>query len=395
MFDAVIVGGGPAGCFTGKLLAKRGFEVAIIEEHAEIGNPVCCAGIVGVGGLRELGIKPNSKWALNKLRNALIYPPAGEPIVLTRKKVEALSIDRALFDKELAYTAADAGTTFMMKTRCINITIGEKASVKIRKVDGWDELETRLVIGADGPVSLVARKAGLLKKASYTRCVQVEVEAEIDDDCVEVYLGNSFAPGFSAWLVPAGGMCRAGLGASTGAPKLLEFLKTHPAASKKVHLKKLTHLTAGLIPQPLTRKIYGDRVMLVGDAAGHVKPLTGGGIYLGLACAKIAAEVAVQALETENSPQVLQRYERAVAEQFGVEFEFGSRARRLLERLSDAELNDLLKLLATPELLSLVLEKANFNHHGQLLKSLIRRSPSLIRSLGLKKLSRYLRYSMQ
>jgi len=363
----------------------------IVEEHAEIGNPVSCAGIVGLGGLKELGIKPG-KWVLNRLRGALLHPPSREPITLTRGRVEAVVIDRAAFDKELACSAADAGATFLMKTRCADVTLGERTSVKIKKIEGAGRLETRLVIGADGPTSLVASKAGLLKETSYTRCAQVEVGAEIDEDRVEVYLGNSFAPGFFAWLVPAGGVCRAGLGVSAGVPKLFDFLNKHPVASKKVRMSQLLHLAAGLIPRPLTRKIYGERVMLVGDAAGHVKPLTGGGVYLGLACARLAAEVAARALETEVNAKILGRYERAVAKRFGAEFELGLRARRLLERLSDNELDDLLRLLATPELQPLVLGEADFDHHAQLLKSLIKKGPNLIRSLGLKRLGRYLRH---
>ncbi len=393
MFDVVIVGGGPVGCFTGELLSKKGFEVAIVEEHAEVGNPVHCTGILGLSGLKELKIRPG-KWALNKLRGASLYTPSGEEIILTRKTVEALTIDRATFDRERAAAAAKAGATFMLKTKCIGLSLGKKTSVNVKKIDGSEELETRLIIGADGPTSLVAREAGLLKAAKYTRCIQVEAEAEVADDQVEMYFGNKITPGFFAWIVPAGEMCRIGLGTTEGAPKLFEFMKTHPVASKKIRMDKLTHLGAGLIPQPLTRKIYSDHVLLVGDAGGQVKPLTGGGIYLGLSCAKLAAEAASHALENGINENVLRRYEQAVIQKFGREFELGLRARKLLEKLSDKELDLLLRLLATPELRSLILQEANVNHHAPLLKSLVKRSPSLIRAIGVRKFGKYLRYLM-
>jgi len=391
MFDVVIVGGGPVGCFTGELLSKKGFDVAIVEEHAEVGNPVHCTGILGLGGLKELKIRPG-KWALNKLRDASIYAPSGEKITLTRNTVEALTIDRATFDRERASAAAKAGATFMLKTRCIGLSLGKKTSVNVKKIGGKEELKTRLIIGADGPTSFVAREAGLLKAAKYTRCVQVEAEAEVADDSVEMYFGNKIAPGFFAWIVPAGEMCRIGLGTTEGAPKLFEFMKNHPVASKKIKINQLTHIAAGLSPQPLTRKIYSDRILLVGDAGGQVKPLTGGGIYLGLLCAKLAAETASRALENGIDEKVLRGYERAVIQKFGKEFELGLRARKLLQKLSDKELDVLLKLLATPELRSLILQEANFNHHAPLLKSLIKRSPSLIRVIGIRKFGKYLRY---
>jgi geranylgeranyl reductase family protein len=391
MFDVVIVGGGPIGCFTGELLSKKGFDVAIIEEHAEIGNPTHCTGILGVDGLNELKIRPG-KWVLNKLRSASIYTPSGEKIVLTRKTVEALTIDRATFDKERAAAAANAGATFMLKTRCIGLSLGKRTFVNVKRIHGREELETRLIIGADGPTSLVAREAGLLKTAKYTRCIQVEAEAEIANDNVEMYFGNKIAPGFFAWIVPAGEMCRIGLGTIKGAPKLFEFIKKHPVASKKIKMSRLTHLAAGLIPQPLTRKIYSDRILLVGDAGGQVKPLTGGGIYLGLSCAKLAAETASRALENEITERILKGYEHAVMQKFGQEFNLGLQARKLLQKLSDEELDALLKLLTTPELRSLILREANFNHHAPLLKSLIRRSPSLVRMIGIRKFGKYLRY---
>lgn len=391
MYDAIIVGGGPAGCFTGELLAKQGFDVAIVEEHAEIGNPVSCTGILGIGGLKELKIKPG-RWALNKLKGAVLYPPSGEPITLTREKVEALVIDRAAFDKERAMAAGKAGATLMLKTKCIGLSLGKKTSVKIRKIDGEDELETRLVIGADGPTSFVAREAGLLRASDYTRCVQLEAEADVAHDCVEMYFGNKIAAGFFAWIVPTGEVCRIGLGTTKGAPKLFDFIKNHPVASKKIHVNQIMHLTAGLIPQPLTRKMYSDRVILVGDAGGQVKPLTGGGVYIGLSCAKLAADVAARALEKKVNAKILSGYERSVLQKFGGEFELGLRARRLLQKLSDEEMNTLLRLLVAPELRSLILQEANFDHHAQLLKSLIKRSPSLIRAIGVRKLGKYLRY---
>jgi len=86
--DVVVVGGGPAGCFVGEALAKQGFEVVIVEEHGEVGNPTCCAGIVGTGGFRELKIKPR-KWVLGKLRRAVFYPPSNRPVEISRGKVEA------------------------------------------------------------------------------------------------------------------------------------------------------------------------------------------------------------------------------------------------------------------------------------------------------------------
>jgi len=390
LYDVVIVGAGPAGCFTGKLLAERGFDVAIIEEHAEIGHPACCAGIVGTSGLRELGIKPG-KWAVDKLKGAVFYPPSGNAVTLDRRKIEALVIDRASFDRELAVSAIKAGATLLMKTRCFDISLGREAIVGVEWTGGRDEVKARLVIGADGPTSLVARKAGLLKSPRYTSCAQVEAIADVEASTAELYFGRAFAPGFFAWIVPAGDVCRIGIGTSEGSPlrRLIDFMKKHPIASKKIDVNKVVHFTAGLIPQPLTRKIYADNVMLVGDAAGHVKPLTGGGIYLGLSCAKLAADVATEALEDKVAAKTLHKYERAVKKRFGAEFRLGLYARKVPQKMSDDDLNSTFELLARPDVRTLVLEHADFDHHGELIKALAKKGPSLLRLVGLHKLMRY------
>ena len=392
MRDIVIVGGGPAGCFAGKLLAERGFDVAIIEEHAEIGHPVCCAGIVGVGGLKELGIKPG-KWVLNELKGAIFHPPLGNPLTITRNKVEALVIDRASFDRKLAICAAKAGATFLMKTRCTDIKLGHEPSVKVEGTNGKSEIHGRLIIGADGPNSLVARRAGLLRAARHINCAQVEALADVDSNTAELYLSRAFAPGFFAWMVPAGDVCRVGLGASEGLParSLLNFIENHPTASKKIRGKNLLHLTAGLIPEPLTRKIYSNHIMLVGDAAGHVKPLTGGGIYLGLSCARLAVDVATIALEGEPTAKALQSYEIAVRKKFGHEIELGLRARNLFKKLPDDTLDSIFELFTKPKVQALMLRHADFDHHDALIRGLLKSGPSLLRSLGLRKSLRHLR----
>jgi len=390
MRDIVIVGGGPAGCFAGKLLAERGLDVVIIEEHAEIGHPVSCTGILGVGGLKELGIKPGN-WVLSELSGAIFHPPSGKQFTLTRGKVEALVVDRASFDRELAIGAVKAGANLLMKTRCVGVKLGQEPSVKIDGPNGKSEIRGRLLIGADGPNSLVAREAGLFKAARYVSCVQVEVLADLDPNIVELYFGRDIAPGFFAWMVPAGDVARVGLGTIEGQAmgNLLKFIKKQ-TVPKKIISKKFLDITAGLIPEPLTREIYSDHVILVGDAAGHVKPLTGGGIYLGLSCAKIAANVVASSLEDEPTAKTLKSYDTEVRKKFGLELELGMRTRNLFKKLPDDALDSLLELVAKPDFKDLILKHADFDHHDMLIKAIIKKGPSLMRSIGLRKLLKYL-----
>lgn len=403
MWDAVIVGGGPVGCFFAEKLARNGFEVAVLEEHEEIGQPMCCAGIVGAEGLKEVELNPKN-WALEDLQGAIFYPPSGEPVSLTRDKTEAYVIDRAAFDRDLAERAARAGAKIFLKSRCRDISFKEDEVLlktdtfpsnkdTSKSVGDKDLFRARLIVGADGAGSLVGRKADLVKKTPTINCAQAEAIAHISVRNVELYFGNEFSPGFFAWIVPAGNVCRVGLGTTDmGATrKLLNFIKKHPIASNKIN-EKYFSLTTGLIPSSPASKIYGERVILIGDAAGQNKPLTGGGIYMGLACAQLAAEVVRGVLEDEASARNLSKYKKAVDGKFGSEFELGIRARRMFQRMSDDGLDEAFKILGEPNVRNRVLEHADFDHHAELFKAVIKEGPSILRLLGAKGLIKYLRW---
>jgi flavin-dependent dehydrogenase len=274
---------------------------------------------------------------------------------------------------------------------CFCVKLGAEPSVKVNGPEGISEIKCRLLIGADGPNSLVAREAGLFKAARYVSCVQVEVLADVDPNTAELYFGRDIAPGFFAWMVPAGDIVRVGLGTIEGHAmgNLLNFIEKQTAL-KKILGKKFLEITAGLIPEPLTREIYSDHVLLVGDAAGHVKPLTGGGIYLGLSCAKIAANVVASTLEGEPTAKALKSYNIEVRKKFGRELELGMQTRNLFKKLPDDALDSILELIAKPDVQDLVLKHADFDHHDLLIKAIIKKGPSLMRSIGLRKLLKYL-----
>lgn len=395
MDDVIIVGGGPSGCFLGEKLAGKGFEVTILEEHPEIGRPMCCAGILGAEGLKEVGLDPED-WSLSELRTGVFHPPSGDPVRLTLGRTEAFVIDRAKFDRDLAERATRAGAEIKLNSRCTKISRHEEGvSLKVEGRGKEEPPEGRIVVGADGTNSLVARNCGLMKDFSPLICAQAEIAGEGEDHDANVYFGNDLSQDFFAWTVPAGKVRRVGLGDSGGnvVKKLLGFMENEPSLPQNAR-KKIVQLTTGSIPSPDGREIYGERVLLVGDAAGQVKPLTGGGLYLGLSSAKIASDVITKALEKEPSEKNLQEYENIVDEKFGQEFELGIRARRIFRKMSDDDLSKFLELLTVPQVRDLILENADFDHHSNLFKAFIKEGPSLLKSVGTRKLTKYLRWFM-
>lgn len=405
MWDVAIVGGGPIGCFCAEKLAKSGLKVAVLEEHEEIGHPMCCAGIVGAEGLKEVGLDPKN-WTLEELKRATFYPPSGEPVSLTRGETEAYVIDRAAFDRDLAERAVRAGAKILLKSRCKDVSFKEnevrlKTQIHSSTYDigtstkrvNLNTVRARLIVGADGANSLVGRKAGLVRETSVINCAQAEAMVDVDKNTAELYFGNKFSPGFFAWIVPAGDVSRIGLGtAQKGSTRrFLNLIKKHPIVSGKVS-KKFFSLITGLIPRHPARNIHGERVVLIGDAAGQNKPLTGGGIYMGLSCAKLAAEVVERALEDGPSARNLSQYKRAVEEKFGPEFELGIRARNILQRMPDDDLNEAFKILGKPKIRELVLEHMDFDHHADIVEAIIKEGPNIMRSVGVRSLIKYLHW---
>ncbi|KXB07175.1 hypothetical protein AKJ54_00585 [candidate division MSBL1 archaeon SCGC-AAA382K21] len=391
MYDVTIIGGGPSGCLLGKNLAKKGFEVAILEEDPEIGQPMCCAGIVGAEGLKEINLDPES-WSLRELRGGTFHCPTGETVKLSRGRTEAHVIDRAKFDRDLAEKAVRAGAELKLKNRVRGISRNEKGvTLLVKKRGGSEEVKSRMIVGADGPNSLVARTLDLMKNFSPTIAAQAEVVKKSESRNAHVYLGNDLSKNFFGWAVPTGDIYRVGLGDKNGnvVRKLINFLEDEPSLPEDSR-KKIVRLTTGLIPTPGSRKIYGERVILVGDAAGHVKPLTGGGLYLGLSIVEIASEILTKALEGEPTEENLREYRKAVSEKYGKEFKMGARVRRILQKASDDDITEFLKLLTVPEIRDIILKNADFDNHSKLFRELMKNGPSLISAIGTRKLMKYL-----
>lgn len=355
-YDAVVIGGGPAGCFFSGNLARKGWKVIVLEEHRKIGYPWCCAGVVGVGGMEELGIVLPKSLILERLEGALLYSPAGKRVELTRGKVEAWVIDRPAFDQFLANMAIKEGAEISLGQRCRGVE-GTKVKVGNRVVEG------KVIVGADGPASIVAKQSGLEKKCNFMRFAQVEVKADVTPRFAELYFGRGVAPGFFGWLVPAGDRARVGVGTRQNPLPFLANL-----------LKKLEKRIKGKIPKPSVDLVkisrprpVGDGVILVGDAAGQVKPLTKGGLYIGLSCAKLAAEATSNYLEGKGT---LGAYAQAVEEKFGEEFRWGDLASSIYAGLGDRSLEWLIRMLEKKRIQKFLAREADFDHHSRVIKRL-------------------------
>ncbi len=348
--DAIVIGAGPVGTFSALTMARKGMNVIVCEEHKEVGLPTHCAGHISIKGLKQLDVNLPNDVIENEIRGARFYSPSGYEFRLRANSPITYVINRALFDKHLALIAEDAGARILLGTRV------EKLESKNGFVTGvvlrnGEKLSSRMVIDAEGVASVFLKQMGLgqFDRGFVVSAVQGEVEQVdgVEDDMVEVYLGQRFAPGLFAWVIPRrNGSVKIGLGTRTGNPTehLKRFIQTHPVAKKKLSFNRIKNLSYHLIPLggPISRT-YGNGFLAVGDSASQVKPTTGGGVIMGLRCARIAGKITYQAIgRNDLTESSLAQYQSAWKSEIGFDMMIMKRLRTMLNNLSDHELDKMI-----------------------------------------------------
>lgn len=288
IYDVIIIGAGPSGSKTAELLAKNNASVLLIEEHEKIGIPVQCTGI---DSHRILSLSEVSEdIILNRVNTARFYYQSGNYLELKSKK-PVYVIDRHRLDEEIAKKAKKAGADIITSTRFENF---KKSTNYLEIETNNGKFKTKLLVGADGPNSSVAKTARIAMPEEYVIGYQETIKENFNDNIVELWFGSSITPDFFAWVVPENEKwARVGLAAKQDAVHYFRnFIKKR---FKQTFEKK--DILGGVIRYGLIKDSVADRVLLVGDAASQVKPYSGGGIIYGLIASRFAADACLQALK--------------------------------------------------------------------------------------------------
>ncbi|MBU5689965.1 MAG: NAD(P)/FAD-dependent oxidoreductase [Candidatus Aenigmatarchaeota archaeon] len=290
-FDVIVIGAGPAGCKTAELIAGNGYKVLVVEEHDEIGKPVQCTGIDSHRILELSGV--SEKIVLNKVKKARFYSESKNYLELNSKKWVYV-IDRHKLDFEIAKKAIKNGAEILTSTRFKDLNI-EKDHVKVFTKNG--SYTCKILVGADGPNSTVAKKANIDLPKNYLVGYQETIKGYFKENIVELWFGKNITPDFFAWVVPENEKwARVGLASKINAINYFRNfvdMRFHHILNKK-------DVLGGIIRYGLIKDSTYERILLVGDAASQVKPYSGGGIIYGLIGARFAANTCVEAIKSEN-----------------------------------------------------------------------------------------------
>jgi geranylgeranyl reductase family protein len=382
MRDVVVIGGGPAGLAAARGLAVSGWRVSVLEDHEQIGAPVHCTGVLAHDALAALDLPATS--VLNPLRTVRFVAPRGHTFDYTTTSTEAVVIDRQTFDRSLAEAATAAGAEIVCGRRVTTLT-PIPGGMRVG-IDGAGPMDTRAVVMACGAAYALQRRFGMGLPRTFLQSAQLELPAERPGD-VEVHFGSSIAPRGFAWAVPVhrpeGTFARIGVMADDHADRYFAQMVDRVADRWRVVRPRAASPRRRLLPLGAVGRSYGDRLLAVGDAAGLVKPTTGGGIYYSVVSGGLASQVLTSALTADDlSAARLQEYEREWRRRFQPEFSAQQVLRFIAHRMRDADIDALFELAMTDGILPLVREKARFNRHRDFILALLKHPPARRVMLG-------------
>ncbi len=348
----IVVGAGPVGSFAAYLLAKAGFNVGIFEEHDKVGLPVQCTGLL-TDKISEL-IELKKSFITNRLNKVKVFSQNSSAEV----KVNEILVDRQKFDQHLLDMAADAGAHVYLSHRFITYNPADKCAV-FRSGNKIKKFKTKILIGADGPLSAVAKSTGIFGRRKFFIGMQATVQGQFDSKTFQTFFGK-VAPGFFAWIVPESStIARIGLATKQNTRHYFEnFLKSKG---------KIKAVQAGLIPVYNHRQtVQKNNIYLIGDAATFCKATTGGGLIPGLQSAKILADCIINNKNYESAVKKLRR-----------ELSLHSILRSVLDRFSTRDYNSLVSIINNPKIKK-ELSKHNRDNPIKLLPKILLAEPRLL-----------------
>ena len=389
-YDVLVIGAGPGGSSAARFSARHGLKTLMIEKRPDIGSPVRCGEGVSRAWMSDYGVKPNAHWISDEVKGARIYGPSERrPITLTAENAGnevGFVIERDKFDKEMAALAAEEGADVWVKSPALSVIKedGKVSGARVRHNGQMVDIHAKMVIAADGFESEFGRWAGLksiiLAKNDIISCIEYRmIGVDSDVDYTDFYLG-SVAPAGYIWVFPKGEKeANVGIGVTISAMNdrwdvrnyLDNWIKNHPGYAKG---RTIQQITGGVSVSKVRDKFTLPGLLLVGDAARLIDPITGGGIANAYVSGSYAADVANEAIEANDfSQERMNKYEKLVKNKFQRKHLRNWIAKEKLGKLSDENLDKLVDIISEVKMTEISVE--------EILKAIQAKYPEMVKEL--------------
>ena len=350
--DVLIVGAGPAGAvaaWQAKLAAPE-LDVVLLERDRAVGSPVRCAEGVGDAGLREFANPDGADWAARRITRVIFQAPDDTEVLVAERGIGWV-LDRTRFDAYLAAEASRAGAEVRVGAEATGMTRngGDRWHVRVKERGQEETYRARIVVGADGVETMVGRWAGLdtrVPSRDMESCAQYVLQGiEFDPDAIYLQFSDAIAPGGYAWIFPkAVGVANVGLGMvalKSDGRNARQYLDAW-IARRFPNGARTGYTVGGVIVHTTIKKTYAAGVMVAGDAAHMINPLSGGGITNAMKAGRLAGCTAAAAIrEGDTSERRLSAYHDAWMSLLGEDHLKYYRIKQALEHMDDGFLNSL------------------------------------------------------
>lgn len=371
MYNTIIIGAGPVGSYLATKLARLDYEVLVIEKKSVAGTNVCCTGIISKECYNLLGIP---EIAIRQSNSAKFFAPSGKYLRLCRDDNVAVITDRPFLEQALVNKAKALGAEYIFTTQVESIeNKNDYLLVKANSCNSDKVFEAETVVIATGYGSELPWKLGLGRISKFSIGAQAEVDLNAIDE-VEIYFDQAMAPGGFSWLVPTrDNKGLAGMITSYQPELHLNQLLLQLKSQAKIVSTEVARNYA-VIPIQSLPKTYTHRLLVVGEAAGQVKPTTGGGIYYGILCADIATNVLHQALSSgDMSASKLSAYQKQWKRRLVRELTVGYWTQRLWSKLTNTHIEYLISIAQKKRLPEIIytMNSFSFDWHSRLFLQLM------------------------